>query len=74
MTNFSLNSSDEIYSLEKNVLIKTGNVRILPPWKQDIFYELYSLSGQAYQEKLKEAMPEEIKKVNWVRKAKLTND
>ena len=74
MNNFTLNSSDEIYSLEKNVLTKTGNVRILPTWKQDIFYELYSLSGEAYQEKLEEAMPEEIKKVNWVRKVKLTND
>ena len=68
MTNFTLNSSDEIYSLEKNVLIKIGNVRILPPWKQDIFYELYILSGEAYQEKLLEL------KTHWVRKVKLTND
>ena len=77
MTNFTLNSSDEIYSIEKRVVTRIGTVTTLPHWKQVIFWELYGLSGEDFQKKLKEAFEvdcEKIKKVNWVMKTKLTND
>ena len=66
------------YREEQNKII--GQVRglpagaILPNSKQDIFYDLHDLSGEAYQNKLKEAMPEQLKKVNWVMKTKLSSD
>ena len=66
MKNFSLNSMDEIYSIEKRSRTKeTGD--ILPVWKQKIFTELHELSGKDYREKLKEL------KYNWDMKEKLTN-
>lgn len=66
------------YREEQNNII--GQVRellaesILPDWKQYVFYDLHDLSGEDYQNKLKEAMPEQLKKVNWVMKAKLSSE
>ena len=73
MRNTTLNSSDEIHKIIKRPPEKES-IRILPAYKQRIFTELHGLSGEAYQNKLKEAMPEQLKKVNWVMKTKLTNE
>ena len=54
MTNFTLNSSDEIYSLERRVIKKIGTVKALPRRQQHIFWELYGLSGEDYKRKLNE--------------------
>ena len=54
MTNFTLNSADEIYSIERRVMKRIGTVKALPHWKQIIFWELYGLSGEDYQDKLLE--------------------
>ncbi len=62
MRNSTLNSLDK------------ESIRVLPSNKQRIFTKLHGLSGEAYQNKLKEAMPDQLKKVNWVMKTKLTND
>ena len=42
--------------------------KILPGYKQDIFRELHELSGDDYQDKLKEL------KIRWDMKRKLSND
>lgn len=67
MKNFSLNSMDEIYSIEKRSRTKeTGD--ILPVFQQKIFAELHELSGKDYRDKLKEL------KCHWDLKVKLTNE
>ena len=67
MTNFTLNSNDEVHKIIKRppeiILPKA-----LPDWEQQIFKALHSLSGEAYQEKLLEL------KTHWVRKTKLSSD
>ena len=68
MTNFTLNSLDEIYSIEHRVTKMTGKVKVLPHWKQLIFWELYGLSDKDYKDKLGEL------KTHWIRKTKLTNE
>lgn len=54
MTNFTLNSADEIFSIEKRVIKRIGTIKTLPHNKQVIFWELYGLSGADYQMKLNE--------------------
>ena len=54
MTNFPLNSTDEIYSIERQIVKRIGTVKTLPRWKQLIFWQLYGLSGEAFKEKLNE--------------------
>ncbi|MEE9451057.1 MAG: hypothetical protein V3V72_13490 [Ignavibacteriaceae bacterium] len=73
MKNSTLNSLDEIYDIIKRPP-EQESIRILSPYKQRIFTELHGLSGEADQDKLKEARPEQLKKVNWVMKTKLTSD
>ena len=72
MTNFPLNSNDEVYDIIKRPP-EQESIKVLISEKQRIFTELHELSGDAYQRKLREAMPEQIKKVNWVMKTKLTS-
>ena len=74
------------YRAEQNNIIgqviELPSGKVLPDWKQDIFYDLHDLSGEAYQFELSKLRlyirwdtnpTGRIKKVNWVMKTKLTS-